>query len=818
MRKTWIPFVVIPVVIILAFVIYRLGYYGLGSSASYSPPDRPLSEVQLEVAEVAERQQVVDNPSVSQGVVVIDYTHDNAFFIEEMNSLLSRIVSRGFSYEVVFDPEFVEEAEEGALIDKLSYAKALILPLPRAEYSAEEIDAIEQFVERGGNVLIMGDPTRTVIVEALNSIAGSFGIIFANDYLYSLENNDNNYRNVVYSNFGTSPLTNGLEEVVLYASSSVQAPGHEIIMGDETTFSSTSEGGRETASAVLTTNDQVLAIGDLTFLSEPYSAVESNGIFINNIADFLTEAQPEYRIRDFPVYLNTNVDIVFDDSLVFNSQFEDAVALKEFLEGTERRVDFTNEISSTNDIIYVSRFDKDLSAIAPYLEEANIALLDPNGEAEELLEETEEVEETQETSGEAAQDALVLADDEETDSGLFAPVSDTPPDDEERFVAGRIQIEGIGELERGGTSLFYLHQAGDRNILIVLSDTADTNADAFDLLLNGGLGDCQAAPQIAVCQTDAPEEELPPSVRSNRISKILIVSDDDGRERADAQTSALEYTDAFSTSTTYNTDVWEMSVDGPLELENLLNYDAVIWTTGDYWDDSIGQEDVDLLTEYIRVGGNLIMSGASIAFDWDHTDFVGSIAHVDYLDIAVQEDLEVAAPDHQIAMDFAEGDVFTFTETPSGEELLIDVVTHTPDARVIFRRGPDSEEAGAPSVIAYEDDRSKIAYFAFPVYLLPNPSRALLINNTVDWFTKKPLELPSESDYEPYETDDSGDSFGDEEDFGDEEGGDEEGAGEEETGGEEEETGDGEEEETGNGEEEETGGEDEGGENGEETN
>jgi hypothetical protein len=87
------------------------------------------------------------------------------------------------------------------------------------------------------------------------------------------------------------------------------------------------------------------------------------------------------------------------------------------------------------------------------------------------------------------------------------------------------------------------------------------------------------------------------------------------------------------------------------------------------------------------------------------------------------------------------------------EPLQPDVVSHTADARVIFSRGPASQQPGAPAIIAFEDERSKVAYFAFPVYLLPDEAKATLLKNTVDWFTRKPLELPNEEDYIPYTLD-----------------------------------------------------------------
>ena len=195
----------------------------------------------------------------------------------------------------------------------------------------------------------------------------------------------------------------------------------------------------------------------------------------------------------------------------------------------------------------------------------------------------------------------------------------------------------------------------------------------------------------------------------------------------------------------------------------MLEYDAVIWTTGDYWDDSIDKEDAVMLARYIELGGNLILSGASIAFDWDHTDFLEKVVHADYLDFAEQPNIELVLPDHPIAKDFEEEAVINFLAAPSGEPLEPDVVRHTADARVIFQRGPDdSDQAGAASVIAYEDDRVKIAYFAFPFYLLPPEEQALLINNTVDWFTKKPLDLPDEGDYEPFGSDGGDEETGEE--------------------------------------------------------
>jgi hypothetical protein len=752
-KSHWAVLLAIAVLIVLGFVIARSFYFGTGTTSNYVAPERELGEVGLERAAVSARNMVEGSGVSTEGAVLVDFAHSNALFVEELNTLFSGLVSRGLTYEIVSASAEDADAENGhGLIDRLKYAKALILPLPREPYTDEEIAEIERFVKNGGQVLIIGDPTRTVEVDALNSIAGSFGVIYADDYLYSLneESIDNNYRNVIYTDFAESPLTTGLsdgDKLIFYSGMSIYAPGDEIVLGDEYTLSSTSEGGRTMAAASLTADDQVLAIGDLTFLNEPYSAAESNGIFINNIADFLASSQRSYELRDFPYFFNQNVDVVFDDPRVFNSQFEDSVQLKDMLEQYEYNVAFTDAVDTSNDVIFIGRFN-DTEMVQEYLDAANIVILDPKPKAEEG-DSPENIEQVS-TSAPAADESGV------TDRSPTVADTTEDKDLDQDFIEGRISIAGVGELERGGSTLFYLHHDGERNILIILSDTPDTNADAFELLFDNELSECAVGEAVAVCQTGTPGKALPPSIRSTRVDKILVVSDDDGRARDEQRTSAAEYTTALSG--TYKITDWATADDGSPSLDELQEYDAVIWTTGDYWDDSIGVDDAETLTKYVEEGGNLIMSGASIAFDWDHSEFLETIVHADYLDFAGQDDIELVIEDHPIARGFSEGQVLTFTVAATGlteSQLLPDVVNHTADSRVIFVRGPQSEQSGAASVIAYEDDRSKIAYLAFPVYQLSDSSRQTLANNIIDWFTRKPLDLPDKDDYKPFELDDN---------------------------------------------------------------
>ncbi len=55
------------------------------------------------------------------------------------------------------------------------------------------------------------------------------------------------------------------------------------------------------------------------------------------------------------------------------------------------------------------------------------------------------------------------------------------------------------------------------------------------------------------------------------------------------------------------------------------------------------------------------------------------------------------------------------------------------DADVVFVRGPDSSDAGTPSLVAYEGD-NMVAFASFQVSLMDSFDASLLLNNAAAWF------------------------------------------------------------------------------------
>lgn len=220
-----------------------------------------------------------DNFTQGSGMVLIDLSHKNTLKMGELNLLLSRIIARGYSVDYAEEDYHLEE--------KLPNATSLVVISPKSSYSSDDVNAVRLFVDEGGRLLMLSEPTGE---NMINSLASEFGILFWDDYLYNLKENDGNFKHIYLTEFTGKDITQGLNRIVLYTSSSVFGEG--IIFTNNNTYSSSSgEKGRYSVAA-MTEDSQVLAIGDATFMSEPYNALDNNRL-IYNIADFLAPPGPE---------------------------------------------------------------------------------------------------------------------------------------------------------------------------------------------------------------------------------------------------------------------------------------------------------------------------------------------------------------------------------------------------------------------------------------------------------------------------------------------------------------------------------------------
>jgi hypothetical protein len=213
------------------------------------PVPRPdLAQVRVPTGEIA--PFVDTQPRSDPGTVLVDLSHTNRVEMAELSVLQARLAARGQRLEPV------QDSEEGSeLADKLRYAKALVVVSPGTTWRLDEIQMVQDFVDKGGRLLLVADPTRfDVVVDEegafvgldsdvihVNDLAAQFGLVFQSDYLYNTVENEGNFRNIRLTDFADHGLTEGLDQLVFYAVHSLVSEEPALISTSGETRSSNRE-------------------------------------------------------------------------------------------------------------------------------------------------------------------------------------------------------------------------------------------------------------------------------------------------------------------------------------------------------------------------------------------------------------------------------------------------------------------------------------------------------------------------------------------------------------------------------------------------
>ena len=211
--------------------------------------------------------------------VLVDISHENEFMRWETNILLYEISSRAHSIRYVNSSDQLDEM--------LDNAKALVIINPKTFFLDQEISSIKEYLGSGGKLLLIAEPTRDS-ASYINSLSMDFGLAFNNGFLYNLEEKHGNYRNIIIDDFHDNNMTQGLQKIVFFTATHILSESGKIGSTNVMTFNSESEISGKYSPLVLLPEKRILAIGDQTFLMEPYCYTFDNYRFVENIADFLT--------------------------------------------------------------------------------------------------------------------------------------------------------------------------------------------------------------------------------------------------------------------------------------------------------------------------------------------------------------------------------------------------------------------------------------------------------------------------------------------------------------------------------------------------
>lgn len=348
--------------LVVAFLVYNRGIYSAPPTPEIAFED--IRSIPAASGDVVDQPVFASSPvgDTARGHLLIDASHRNNFFHDELNELLSRTTSRGYT------SSFRSTDSRLTLAEELSQADAFLVILPVVWFSPEEIEAVLDFVERGGKVLLVADPGRFF---HMNDLAEPLGLFFQPDYLYNLEEYDSNFREIFVRDFESDPITTGVSEVAFYYAGSIESTGPGLAFTDGNTQSSISEINAPRSPIAIGAHRNILAVYDWTFMIPPYSGVKDNEQLMSNIADFLTENDRTYRLSDFPRFFDGDVDILLENPDLISQ----AASVKQVLEDRGLAAQLQGQENGGRDTVYLALFDEH-PRVTRYLEANGIRVGD----------------------------------------------------------------------------------------------------------------------------------------------------------------------------------------------------------------------------------------------------------------------------------------------------------------------------------------------------------------------------------------------------------------------------------------------------------
>ena len=359
----------------VAALAFFLGAYFFFYRGGYDAP--PTVDISFEniVQPTSSQASFSEVPQIHEGTLLVDAAHRNDFDEAEISAFLAKVASRGYNIEFLGQSGIfggfrrLELSERTELLEeRLRQANSLAVILPEEPYSRAEVDIVEKFLDKGGRLLLIADPTRD---HQINSLAERFGITFQPDYLYNTTEYDLNFQNIFVRDFRPDLLTQGLNQIAFYVAGSIKSSSPGLAYTDGNTHSSIVERIEPFFPMVKAGGDRVLAIGDLTFLVPPQNAILDNDRLISNIADFLTTGQRRFDLSDFPYFLKNDVEILLGSSGLISQ----GTAAKALLSGFQRNSRIVGSENITQDTLYLGLY-QNASDVAQYLEVAGIRVED----------------------------------------------------------------------------------------------------------------------------------------------------------------------------------------------------------------------------------------------------------------------------------------------------------------------------------------------------------------------------------------------------------------------------------------------------------
>ena len=424
--------------------------------------------------------------------VVFDMSHGNRFSLAEIDPLINSLLKMGVEVQV--------NESKTSLEDLLKDANAYVVIAPATQHSEDNIRSIHAFVGRGGKLLVIADPTRTSgdfyfdvekSVTAANMLLDRYGIAFLTSYVYHITHNEGNFRNVFIQPAEKSELNKKITETIFYGTHSLIGNQTIVLKAEESALSSATDRGGGLPVAMMTKDGNVLAMGDMNFMTTPFNQVADNNQLVLNLVEFLAGQARSRTLADFPDLFTRPIVVLENSELTFDKEYLDTMSeLQSSMLVRELPVTIDTMVESGKDVIVIGLYPPS-ELVQPYTLPSGINF--NNKPALPASSPTATPITATETTNEEVSDT-----DEESTVSPTPTATSTP----RPKATKEIIVPAIGAVPSNGFSFVLYYQTQDRNTLVLLAESQDRMIDLIQLVSNGSLSGCLVQPQIAVCPGD----------------------------------------------------------------------------------------------------------------------------------------------------------------------------------------------------------------------------------------------------------------------------------------------------------------------------
>ena len=318
----------VTVAVAAVIAVAAAGISAAGQSGPTDGPEFEEFETESTISDPISQSGGIDPDSsvAGDGVIVVDDSNTNRFSRGDIQPLVEAIGRTG--HEVRFH-------RRGNLSESLSGADALVVIDPGSPYNEDELDTVDEFVEDEGRLLILGEPTRTSVSAGLfgaeitqreselTEIGSRFDVQFDTQYVYDQTTNDGTYQQVVAEPHEEAALPpddgtslDGVDEVAFDVATEVRSTsdGEPVLVTSSEARTAGAANGRRHTLAIR--DDDVLAVGDASFISAGRHNVGDTNVFLASVVEFLVSAEGggvDSGLDD-PVSTDTGTDGGSDDA------------------------------------------------------------------------------------------------------------------------------------------------------------------------------------------------------------------------------------------------------------------------------------------------------------------------------------------------------------------------------------------------------------------------------------------------------------------------------------------------------------------------